>query len=121
MAESSESSALSGWTKDQLGRYVATDGTDGYLWDASLAGVKGMVPTLLLTTMGRRSGKVLTLPMIFGRSGPNYVVAASRGGAPTHPAWYFNLEGNPEQVRGAFTAGTRSTGPRLTDRIQSWC
>src|ERR1700733_15713052 len=96
MAEPNKSAELPGWIKDHLARYLATDGADGYLWDASLGGGQGMVPTLLLTTVGRKSGKVLTLPLIFGRSGPNYVVVASKGGAPAHPAWYLNLQANPE-------------------------
>jgi deazaflavin-dependent oxidoreductase (nitroreductase family) len=77
-----------------MSRYIATNGEDGYLWDASLGGGKGMVATLLLTTTGRKSGKALTLPLIFGRSGADYVVVASKGGAPAHPAWYLNLEAN---------------------------
>ena len=36
------------------------------------------------------------MPLIFGRSGPDYVVVASKGGAPTHPAWYLNLQSNPD-------------------------
>ncbi len=96
MAEPNKSAELPAWIKDHLRRYLATDGADGYLWDASLGGGKGLVPTLLLTTIGRKSGKVLTLPLIFGRSGANYVVVASKGGAPTHPAWYLNLQTNPE-------------------------
>ena len=96
MAEPNKSRELPAWIKDHLTRYLATDGVDGYLWDASLGGGKGLVPTLLLTTTGRKSGSVLTLPLIFGRSGPDYVVVASKGGAPTHPAWYLNLLANPE-------------------------
>jgi deazaflavin-dependent oxidoreductase (nitroreductase family) len=96
MAEPNKSRELPAWIKDHLTRYLATDGVDGYLWDASLGGGKGLVPTLLLTTTGRKSGSVLTLPLIFGRSGPDYVVVASKGGAPTHPAWYLNLQTNPE-------------------------
>jgi deazaflavin-dependent oxidoreductase (nitroreductase family) len=96
MAEPNKSRELPAWIKDHLARYLATDGADGYLWDASLGGGKGLVPTLLLTTTGRKSGSALTLPLIFGRSGPNYVVIASKGGAPTHPAWYLNLQANPE-------------------------
>src|SRR5271156_1387659 len=96
MAEQSESSELLDWIKNHVSRYLATDGADGYLMDASLSGGKGMVPTLLLTTIGRKSGKVLTLPLIFGRSGRDYVVVASKAGAPSHPAWYLNLEANPE-------------------------
>ncbi len=108
MAEPNKSPELPSWIRDHLARYIATDGADGYLWDASLGGGKGMTPTLLLTTTGRKSGKALTLPLIFGHSGPNYVVVASKGGAPAHPAWYLNLEANPEvhvQVKGEkFTA-----------------
>ncbi len=96
MAEPNKSPELPAWIKDHLTRYLATDGVDGYLWDASLGGGKGLVPTLLLTTVGCKSGRALTLPLIFGRSGPNYVVVASKGGAPTHPAWYLNLRANPE-------------------------
>jgi deazaflavin-dependent oxidoreductase (nitroreductase family) len=96
MAEPNKSQDLPDWIKDHLARYIATDGADGYLWDASLGGGKGLVPTLLLTTTGRKSGGELTLPLIFGRSGPNYVVVASKGGAPTHPAWYLNLQAKPE-------------------------
>src|ERR1700728_4723362 len=96
MAEPDRSSEIPDWIKDLLARYIATDGADGYLWDASLGGGKGMVPTLLLTTVGRKSGRELTMPLIFGTSGPDYVVVASKGGAPAHPAWYLNLEANPK-------------------------
>jgi len=96
MVETNKSSDLPDWIRNHLARYLATGGADGYLWDASLGGGKGLVPTLLLTTVGRKSGKVLTLPLIFGQSGRNYVVVASKGGAPAHPAWYLNLQANPE-------------------------
>ena len=95
MAEPTGSKQLPDWIKNHLDRYLATNGEDGYLWDARLGGGTGMVPTLLLTTSGRKSGRELTLPLIFGRSGEDYVVVASKGGAPEHPAWYFNLVANP--------------------------
>ena len=82
--------------KDHVERYLATNGEDGYLWDAKLGGGKGVVPTLLLTTSGRKSGRALTLPLIFGTSGRNHIVVASKGGAPAHPSWYLNLEANPD-------------------------
>ncbi len=96
MAEPGKSPELPAWIQDHRSRYLASNGEDGYLWDASKGGGKGMVPTLLLTTRGRKSGNVLTLPLIFGRSGSDYVVVASKGGAPTHPAWYLNLDANPD-------------------------
>jgi deazaflavin-dependent oxidoreductase (nitroreductase family) len=55
-----------------------------------------------LTTTGRRSGESRTSAMIFGRDGTDYLVIASYGGAPRHPAWYHNLRANPRariQVR----------------------
>lgn len=96
MAEPTPASSLPAWIQNHLDRYLATHGEEGYLWDASLGGGKGLVPTLLLTTTGRKSGKRLTLPLIFGRSGDDYVVVASKGGSPTHPAWYLNLTDHPE-------------------------
>jgi len=122
MAQQNKSSNLPDWIQDHLSRYIATDGADGYLWDASLGGGKGLVPTLLLTSIGRKSGRVLTLPLIFGRSGPNYVVVASKGGAPTHPAWYLNLQANPEvrvQVKAQkFTARAHTANPE--ERAALW-
>jgi deazaflavin-dependent oxidoreductase (nitroreductase family) len=50
---------------------------------------------LLLTTTGARSGRPLTKPLGFTRDGDRYVVIASKGGSPTHPAWYHNLVANP--------------------------
>jgi deazaflavin-dependent oxidoreductase (nitroreductase family) len=122
MAEPGKSKDLPDWIKGHLARYIATDGADGYLWDAGLGGGKGLVPTLLLTTTGRKSGRELTLPLIFGRSGPNYVVVASKGGAPTHPAWYLNLQANLEvkvQVRAEkFTAHARTAD--AAERATLW-
>jgi deazaflavin-dependent oxidoreductase (nitroreductase family) len=46
---------------------------------------------LLLTTRGAKSGQVRTTPVVYHRDGDRYVIAASKGGAPTHPGWYHNL------------------------------
>jgi deazaflavin-dependent oxidoreductase (nitroreductase family) len=122
MAEPSKPSGLPDWISKHLARYIATDGADGYLWDASLGGGTGMVPTLLLTTVGRKSGRELTMPLIFGRQGPSYVVVASKGGAPAHPAWYLNLDADPSvrvQVKGEkFSA--RAHTANATERAQLW-
>lgn len=52
-------------------------------------------PLLLLTTRGARSGETRTTPVVYTRDGDSYVVIASKGGAPTNPAWYHNLRVNP--------------------------
>ena len=120
MTESSNARELPTWITDHLSRYIASNGEDGYLWDASLGGGKGMIPTLLLTTTGCKSGKQLTMPLIFGQSGSSYVIVASKGGAPAHPAWYLNLQANPDvqvQVKAdkfAARARTAEAGERAT-------
>ena len=79
------------WIADHLQRYLDTDGADGHMWDSAPVGGPGPIPTLLLTTTGRRSGKPIVMPLIYGEAGGKYVVVASKGGAPTHPGWYLNL------------------------------
>jgi deazaflavin-dependent oxidoreductase (nitroreductase family) len=121
MAESTIPKELPSWIRDHVSRYLATNGEDGYLWDASIGGAKGMVPTLLLTTTGRKSGRELTLPLIFGRSGADYIVIASKGGAPNHPAWYLNLDANPDvqvQVKAdKFPARARTASGAERERL----
>jgi deazaflavin-dependent oxidoreductase (nitroreductase family) len=51
---------------------------------------------LLLTARGAKSGEVRTTPLVYHRDGDRYVIAASKGGAPSHPAWYHNLVKHPE-------------------------
>src|SRR2546428_10814028 len=46
---------------------------------------------LLLTTRGAKSGRVQTSPVVYHRDGDRYVIAASKGGAPSNPGWYHNL------------------------------
>lgn len=50
---------------------------------------------LLLTTTGAKSGAERTSPLVFSQDGERYVVAASKGGAPSHPAWFHNLRAHP--------------------------
>ena len=62
------------------------------------------VPILLLTTTGRKSGKLRTAPLLYREDSDAFVVIASFGGQPEHPAWYLNLEAEPVatvQVGGA--------------------
>jgi deazaflavin-dependent oxidoreductase (nitroreductase family) len=51
---------------------------------------------LILTTKGAKSGQARENPLAYTRDADKYVVIASKGGAPTHPAWYHNLVANPD-------------------------
>ena len=108
-----------GWQAEHARRYVETNGEDGHLWSG--------VPTLLLTTIGRRSGQPRVSPLIYGQDGDRYVVVASKGGAAQHPDWYRNLVAQPEvqvQVRAdRFRARARPASaaekPRLWQLMTS--
>ena len=50
---------------------------------------------LILTTTGAKTGAPREIPLAFSKDNGNYVVVASKGGAPTNPAWYHNLRANP--------------------------
>ena len=71
------------WQREHLQRYVETSGAEGHLWNG--------VPTLLLTTTGRRTGQARRTPLIYGTDQGRYLVVASAGGSPQPPAWYLNL------------------------------
>ena len=60
-----------------------------------LTGQLAGLPVLLLTTVGAKTGLPRTTPMVYLHDGDCYIVAASKAGAPTHPAWYHNLMAAP--------------------------
>ena len=95
------------WVREHLERYLQTDGEDGHIWRG--------VPTLLLTTTGRKSGEPYTTPLIYGEDAGRYVVVASRGGAPSPPQWYLNLGANPsvgaQVAADKFQATARTASP----------
>ena len=95
MTDITISESLPGWMKKHIKLYLE-DGEAGHLWDASIGGGEGMITTLLLTTIGRKSGKSLIIPLIYRPTDDGgYCVIASKGGAPSHPSWFLNLEANP--------------------------
>ena len=69
------------------------------LTGGKVGGRMGKAPVLLLTVRGRKTGKQRTTPLLYGRDGDDLVVIASVGGAPKHPAWYLNLQGQEADVQ----------------------
>ena len=98
---------------EHVRRYRETNGEVGYLWNGATI--------LLLTTTGRRTGEPTTTPLISGRTGDDYVIVASKGGAPQHPGWYRNLAKNPEvevQVKAdRFRARARTAADGERERL----
>ncbi len=66
------------------------------LTGGGIGGKMQTMPVLLLTTIGRKSGKPRTVPLTYLRDGSAYVITASYGGLPRNPAWFLNLESHPE-------------------------
>jgi len=83
------------WINAHLKQYLESGGREGHYFDATAYGGKGLVPSLLLTTVGRRSGKKTTMPLFYGETPTGYVIIGSKGGAETQPAWYHNLVAEP--------------------------
>jgi deazaflavin-dependent oxidoreductase (nitroreductase family) len=104
-----------GWVASHIRRYVDSDGDNGHEWRPG-------VHTLLLTTRGRRSGKLRRTALIYGRDGDRYLVVASVGGAAKHPAWYLNLVEHPEvevQV-GAERFAARARTATVEEKPRLW-
>jgi deazaflavin-dependent oxidoreductase (nitroreductase family) len=101
--------------EEHVRRYLETNGEVGYEWNGATA--------LVLTTRGRRSGQPRRSALIFGRDGDNFVVVASKGGAPTHPTWYLNLTANPDvevQVRADRFRAKARTASDPDERARLW-
>lgn len=84
------------WVAEQTRTYLASGGTAGH--------EQGGLRMLVLATTGRRTGKPRRNCLIYGRSGDDFVVVASKGGSDDDPAWYKNLVADPTV---GVQAGTR--------------
>lgn len=99
---------------EHVRQYEATGGKVGHTWNGASC--------LILRTIGRKSGQVRKFPLIYGRDGDDYVVVASKGGAPAHPGWYLNLLAHPNveiQVGTQIIPVTARTGTP-EDKARVW-
>ena len=106
---------------DHVERYLATGGEDGFEFNGA--------ECIILTTTGRKSGKLRRTPLIRVHDGRDYLVVASMGGAPLNPVWYLNLQANPEvtiQDRSevhhlmARTASPEEKSERWSAAVAAW-
>ncbi len=99
---------------DHVAAYERSSGTDGSEFNG--------FPCVVLTTRGRRSGKVRKSPLIRVADGDNYVVIASMGGQREHPLWYRNLVADPEVTLqdGATVTSFRARTASAEERDRLW-
>lgn len=82
----------SDWVREQVEAYERSGGSEANtLRDTGL-------PVIIVTTRGNKSGKIRKTPLMRVEHDGEYALVASRGGAPTHPVWYYNLKATPETV-----------------------
>lgn len=87
-----------------------------------LGGRIGRAPVLLLTTIGRKTGKRRTTPLIYQRDGDAHVVVASNAGDDKPPIWWLNLQANPsaEIQVGPNTLAVRASKATLEEKQRYW-
>lgn len=82
----------SGWVRDQVAAYEQSGGQEANtLLDTGL-------PIIIVTMRGNKTGKVRKVALMRVEHDGEYALVASKGGAPTHPVWYYNLTSHPDEV-----------------------
>jgi deazaflavin-dependent oxidoreductase (nitroreductase family) len=110
------------WITDHTREYQDSGGQSGHYWDSSAVGGNGIQTCLLLTTVGRKSGRRYTHPLLYGMDGEDYVIVGSKGGSDSHPSWFYNLLAQP-QVELQVGADTFAAEARLAqgaERDRLW-
>ena len=79
--------SLVDWSREQAELFERTNGAEGNLLQGK--------PIIVLTTLGAKSGKIRKTPLMRVEHDGEYVVVASKGGAPEHPTWYYNIVDAP--------------------------
>ena len=110
------------WAGVHKEMYLGSGGAQGHIIDVANIGGHKLTTTLLLRYLGRKSGKTIIAPLIYGIIGGEVVVVASKGGADHHPAWYLNLKESKDLAfqiaTQAFTASWRE--PAGEERAKVW-
>lgn len=106
--------STSEWARTQAERFEASAGAEANT-------LRGR-PIILLTSVGARSGKLRKTPLMRVEHDGEYAVVASKGGAPEHPVWYYNLVANPhvELQDGAVKKDYRAREVTGDERAAWW-
>lgn len=117
---------ISSWVERQVGGrllrlhdtlYQSTNGRIGHRFP-------GLPPSLLLHTVGAKTGAARVSTLTYARDGDTYLLVASMGGAPRSPGWYHNLKAHPDvQINvgpARFGATARPVLPDDPDYARLW-
>jgi deazaflavin-dependent oxidoreductase (nitroreductase family) len=110
------------WQEQHLRRYLRSGGAEGHFYDFDPINGEGYQPICLIKHVGRKTGRTLIVPLIYGMVEGEIVIVASKGGAPAHPAWYLNIaaasEVEVQVATQAFRASWRE--PAEAERQRIW-
>jgi F420H(2)-dependent quinone reductase len=101
--------SASDWAREQAEKFEATHGAEANTLQGR--------PIIVLTSKGAKSGKLRKTPLMRVERDGRYAVIASKGGAESHPTWYWNLKANPHvelqdgAVKKDYTAREVEPGP----------
>ena len=110
------------WKTEHMGMYLRSGGAEGHIVDLRDIGGHRLTTTLLLRTVGRKTGNTRITPLIYGDTGGEVVIVASKGGADAHPAWYLNIKDSNEVCFQIATQAFRGTWrePHGGERAAVW-
>src|ERR1700730_12115293 len=123
MTEARLAPNLPDWMVEHANRYLSSGGNDGHMHKPTQPGRPDItVPSLLLTTTGRKSGEKFIFPLYYGKAGDSYIVVASKGGAPKPPIPHRHLVANPEVDVQVGTAKMKARARTATgeERARLW-
>ncbi len=84
------------WVADQVELYESSGGLEGTTFKVEGDPLRDTgLPVIIVTHTGLKTGAIRKTPLIRVADGENYILIATYGGSPTHPAWYHNLKANP--------------------------
>lgn len=86
--------ARADWVANHIAGYITSRGRDGHVADFTPIGGYYFSTTLLIRTMGRKTGQPRITALTYGSIDGKLIVIASKGGADVHPAWYLNMQGH---------------------------
>jgi deazaflavin-dependent oxidoreductase (nitroreductase family) len=110
------------WKTAHLDMYLRSKGAEGHIMDLRDIGGHRFTTNCLIRYVGRKSGKTIITPLIYGDMSGAVVICASKGGADHHPAWYLNLVAGKEVCFQIATQAYRATWrePAGAEREKVW-
>jgi deazaflavin-dependent oxidoreductase (nitroreductase family) len=110
------------WKTEHLEMYLGSGGAQGHIMDITAVGGHPFTTHCLIRYRGRRSGKTIITPLIYGALGGEVVICASKGGADHHPDWYLNLIARTHVDFQIATQAFRATWrePAGAERAKVW-